>query len=106
MTFNGSDSLRAISRWTGVQQAEVRAVIESEEQFDVHADVEGNLTPWPIFQVKAAGLVMHVEPTDVQVGIEGLVEMDLSHRPQVRWRCLKRVVRMCSYAGGMLCRTT
>jgi hypothetical protein len=81
-TFPDTQAFRTIRKWTGITTAEVRAVIESEDEFELHADAEGDLKLLHRIDVTAAGLVLQVTPTDVKIGVESDASVNVTRRPQ------------------------
>ncbi len=49
LSLSGTDTLNAISQWTGVKQVTVRAVIARATKFSVHASVQGSLTLFKVW---------------------------------------------------------
>lgn len=62
--------MAAISNFTGIEQATLRAVILDEENFEAHCDVEGDLSLFNVVHLTALGFFIKVVPTDAMVGVE------------------------------------
>jgi hypothetical protein len=81
LNLEGSSGFEAIKKWTGIDQVSIRGVIASEDQFSLHADLQGNLQIFRQIDVTAAGLDINVTPTEAQVGVECDALVTLSTRP-------------------------
>eukprot|EP00298_Acanthocystis_sp_HF-20_P014229 c20682_g1_i1.p1 GENE.c20682_g1_i1~~c20682_g1_i1.p1 ORF type:complete len:1880 (+),score=814.44 c20682_g1_i1:2-5641(+) len=67
-----------ISKWTGITEFVANVYIESFEEFEIHAEMEGGLKVLPLTKLTEMGLVVVVKPTEFEAGIDGTVLVEPS----------------------------
>jgi len=82
LNFNGSQALRTVEKWTGIQQAIVRGNIQDEMDFSIHCGVQGDIDIFGIADITAAGFFLAVKGADAQVGLECSSMVRVSPLPQ------------------------
>lgn len=81
LNLNSSKGLRTIAKIVHVEEALVKATINDETGFTLHADLVGNVNLWHKIDVTAGGLILRVMPPNVQVGAEISLIIQVTKRP-------------------------
>lgn len=84
LLFRGSGvkALETIASFTGVYQASVSGVIVSEVQFELHADLQGDINLFNLIHITAVGFLVRQTVAEFAVGFEASVNIAVTKRPQ------------------------